>query len=178
MAEYVILVDKNDNPVGRAEKIQAHKQGLLHRAFSIFVFSPDMKKLLIQRRNPHKYHSGGLWANTTCSHPRPGEELETAAHRRLQEEMGFDTALTHIGSFIYKANFDNGLTEYELDHLFTGTYDGPVHPDPSEVSDYRWEDIDFLAKDLKDNPQKYAYWFRIAFPKVMEWLDKRNQRPL
>ncbi len=175
MKEYVILVDENDTPIGQAEKLEVHRKGLLHRAFSIFVFSPDFKKLLIQQRNPDKYHSGGLWANTTCSHPRPGETLEQATHRRLQEEMGFDTDLTHAGFFIYRVELDNGLIEHELDHLFVGNYDGPVNPDPSEVSDYLWADLNFLKKDLADNPGKYAYWFKIAFPKIIDWLDKQNQ---
>jgi len=121
--ELVVLVDENDNEIGVEEKINAHRKGLLHRAFSIFVFN-SKNELLLQKRAADKYHSGGLWSNTCCSHPRPGENLKDAAHRRLQEEMGFDCSLREVFSFLYKKSFDNGLTEHELDHVFFGKFDG------------------------------------------------------
>jgi isopentenyl-diphosphate delta-isomerase len=168
--EFITLVDENDQIIGKEEKLTVHKKGLLHRAFSIFVFSPDYSKLLIQQRHPEKYHSGGLWANTTCGHPRYGEDLNAAVHRRLQEEMGFDTELRELFVFHYEVKFDNDLIENEIDHVFIGTYNGPVYPNPTEVINYKWADLKFLDKDLQENPDKYAYWFKIAYPKVRNYM--------
>ncbi len=161
----VILVDEHDTPVGRMEKLEAHQKALLHRAFSIFIFNTK-GELLLQQRAAGKYHCPGLWTNTCCSHPAPGEDTGAAALRRLREEMGFTTALEKIFSFIYKAPFDNGLTEHEYDHVFTGIYDGPVQPDPSEVADYCYKPMEEISRSLQSHPQKYTPWFRIAFPRL------------
>ncbi|TEB15639.1 Isopentenyl-diphosphate Delta-isomerase [Pelotomaculum sp. FP] len=165
--EYVILVDENDNSVGIAEKIDAHKNPKLHRAFSIFIFN-SKGKLLIQQRAENKYHCPGMWANTCCSHPRPGESLEKAAHRRLQEEMGFDTEMVKSFAFIYKAQFDNGLTEEEYDHIFVGKWDGTPKINLTEVADYKWISEDILREDIKKNPAIYTPWFKIALGKLLD----------
>lgn len=157
MAENVILVDQDDRQIGVAEKLEAHEKGLLHRAISILVFNSD-KKILLQKRSKTKYHSGGLWANTCCSHPRPGESLDEAVHRRLPEEMGVDCLLAEKFSFLYKTKFENGLIEHELDHVFFGTYDGSVNPNPDEAEDYKWVSWEFLMNDLEKNPDTYVFW--------------------
>lgn len=154
----VVLVDKNNRKLGEMEKLEAHKKALLHRAFSIFVYN-SKSELLIQQRPNEKYHSGGLWTNTVCSHPKPGERYLTAAHRRLKEEMGFDCALTEKSSFIYKKEFNNGLTENEYDCIFVGEYNGPIEPNSKEVADYKWVEMSDLKKDIAKNPQRYTYWF-------------------
>ncbi len=163
--EEVILVDEADNPIGTEEKLKAHRDGKLHRAFSIFVFNSE-GKLLLQQRALSKYHCGGLWANTCCSHPRHGEGTEAAAHRRLKEEMGFDCPLEEAFSFIYKAKFDNGLTEHELDHVLIGKYDGSVKSNPDEVASWNWVDVETLKGDMKENPDRYAYWLKVAMGKL------------
>jgi len=155
----VVLVDKNDNEVGVEEKILAHKKGLLHRAFSIFVFD-NSKNLLIQKRSQSKYHSPGLWSNTCCSHPRPGEDLELAVHRRLKEEMGFDCELEEKFIFYYKVKFENDLFEHENDHIFVGNYQGEVFSNREEVEKYRWVSWDFLLNDIDKNPEIYTFWFK------------------
>jgi len=160
MEEHVVLVDEKGNEIGVAEKMHAHQNGLLHRAFSIFVFDAD-NRLLLQRRAKHKYHSGGLWANTCCSHPRPGEAVADAAHRRLREEMGFDCPLEEKFSFLYKKAFDNGLTEHEYDHVFVGFYSGEVAPNPAEVEAYRWCSVTDLKDDVARNQTSYVYWLRL-----------------
>lgn len=164
----VILVDENDNPVGVMEKIEAHKRGgVLHRAFSILVFN-DKGQLMLQLRGRKKYHAGGLWTNTTCSHPRPGEATEVAAHRRLKEEMGFDTELKEIGSFIYRADVGNGLTEYEYDHVFVGFYNGLPKPNPEEADGWKWMDFVDVLDDVEKRPDIYTPWFRILLREVGE----------
>jgi len=170
--EYVILVDENDNEIGSMEKIEAHKKAKLHRAFSIFIFN-SKGQMLLQQRAKGKYHCGGLWSNACCSHPRPGEKTEDAAHRRLKEEMGFDCPLKEITSFIYKAEFDNGLTEYEFDHVFIGFYDGEINANSEEVDDWKYVEIDELVKDVKNNPEKYTPWFRKILPKVINHIKKQ-----
>jgi isopentenyl-diphosphate delta-isomerase len=167
LKEYVILVDKNDNLLGTAEKMDAHKNPKLHRAFSIFIIN-SKGALLIQKRAENKYHCPGMWANSCCSHPRPGESLENATHRRLQEEMGFDTELVKIFSFIYKAEFDNGLTEEEYDHIFVGKWDGTPKINLKEVADYKWISGDILKEDIKKNPEIYTAWFKIALEKFFD----------
>lgn len=170
--EEVILVDENDKELGTAEKLQAHKEGKLHRCFSAFIFNSE-GRLLLQKRAANKYHSAGLWSNTCCSHPRPGELTEAAAHRRLQEELGFDCLLTEAFQFTYKAHFDNGLTEHEFDHVFTGKFDGEVIPNPEEVSDFKWVGMDELKKDIQDNPDTYTYWLKVSIGKITpEMLGK------
>jgi len=173
----VILVDENDREIGTMEKIEAHRNGgHLHRAFSIFVFNPD-GLFLLQLRARKKYHAGGLWTNTTCSHPLPGEPVVDAAHRRLKEEMGFDTELEEIFSFIYRADVGNGLTEYEYDHVFVGIYDGPVSPNPAEADGYAWVRWDWLKEDVKRHPNIYTPWFRKIIENVGpidDWLHRQG----
>jgi isopentenyl-diphosphate delta-isomerase len=160
--EMVILVDEYDNPLGLMEKIRAHEKGFLHRAFSVFLIN-DSNQLLIQRRALNKYHSPGLWTNTCCSHPRDRESIMEAANRRLYEEMGIIAKLKPLLSFIYKAKFDNGLTEHEFDHVVFGKFDGEPNINHNEVSDWKWQDIDFLKSDLVNNPINYTAWFKIIF---------------
>ncbi|MCM5527610.1 isopentenyl-diphosphate Delta-isomerase [Parasegetibacter sp. NRK P23] len=165
----IVLVNERDEQTGTMEKMEAHRQALLHRAFSVFIFNNN-GELLLQQRAPGKYHSGGLWTNTCCSHPEPGESVEMAAERRLKEEMGFSVKLDKAFDFIYKAPFDNGLTEHEFDHVFVGNYDGEVHPDPNEVSAIRYASLEAIEEALKQDPAAYTAWFHIAFPKLLEWM--------
>jgi isopentenyl-diphosphate delta-isomerase len=169
--EYVVLVDENDNEVGLMEKMEAHEKALLHRAFSIFLFN-DKKELLLQQRAFSKYHSGGLWTNTCCSHPRKGESIEEAADRRLMEEMGITAPMEKAFSFIYKARFDNDLTEHELDHVVLGTFNGTPEINPEEVADWKYASMDSIASDMKANPDKYTAWFRIVFDEVHNRLEQ------
>lgn len=150
----------HDTQVGTMEKLEAHQKGLLHRCFSILVFN-SKGEMLIHRRADEKYHCGGLWTNACCSHQRPGESTLDAAHRRLKEEMGFDCNLEEKCFFIYKAKFDNGLTEHEFDHVLFGFYDGDIKPDPAEVSDYAWLSLKELKKRIDQHPENYTPWFRI-----------------
>ena len=138
--EQVILVDENDNQVGVMEKLQAHEKPILHRAFSVFIFN-NKGEILLQKRAATKYHSANLWTNACCSHPRPNETIFAAAERRLQEEMGFSTSITKAFCFTYQANFDNGLFEYEYDHVFTGVYNGTIKPNQNEVQDFSYQSV-------------------------------------
>ena len=167
--ERVILVDEQDNDLGSMEKIEAHEKAALHRAFSVFVFN-EAGQMMLQQRALSKYHSPGLWTNTCCSHPRPGETLEEAAQRRIMEEMGFRCELREVFSFIYKAPFDHGLTEHELDHVFTGIYHEDPLINPEEVGAWKWMDVDELLLDVKENPESYTVWFKIA----LEELDRKG----
>ena len=155
----VVLVDENNQVIGVAEKLEAHQKGLLHRAFSIFVFN-NAGELLIQRRNPAKYHSGGFWSNTVCSHTAPGESLTDAVHRRLVEEMGFDCDFRETGCLHYRVEFENGLTENEWDYIFVGYYDGEVKPNSEEVSEYKWIKLNELGENIEKSPNNYTYWFK------------------
>lgn len=166
--EQVILVDEHDVLTGTMEKMAAHEKAVLHRAFSVFIFNAQ-GEMLLQQRAKEKYHSGGLWTNSCCSHPRPGEETRSAATRRLREELGFEAPLEKIFDFVYKADFDNGLTEYEFDHVFVGYYDGEINPDKKEVGDYVYLSMQQIADALQTEPATYTAWFHIAFPKVMNW---------
>ncbi|MGE0567876.1 MAG: isopentenyl-diphosphate Delta-isomerase [Bacteroidia bacterium] len=157
--EKVILVNEKDEAIGEMEKLEAHQKGLLHRAFSVFIFN-SKNELLLQRRALDKYHSPGLWTNTCCSHPRPGESILEAANRRLNEEMGIATNLEHKGSFIYKAEFDNGLTEHELDHIVIGCFNEDPNINPEEVDSFKWLDLESVKTDLEQNPHNYTVWFR------------------
>lgn len=157
--EKIVLVDEFDNTIGSMEKLEVHQKGLLHRAFSVFVFNQN-HELLIHKRNEKKYHSGGLWTNTCCGHPRPDENVEAAAFRRLEEEMGFSCILEKEFDFIYKASFENGLTEYEFDHVFTGIFNKNPIPNPDEVSDYKWVKWDELMSAIDANPEQYTFWFK------------------
>lgn len=170
MANEVILVNEIDEPIGSMEKMEAHRRALLHRAFSIFIFN-SRGDMLLQQRADNKYHSPGLWTNACCSHPLPGESTGDAASRRLFEELGFRTELVELFSFTYRSDFDNGLTEHEYDHVFTGVYDGPVKPNDNEVKDYCFKPVDEIRSDLDTNPSKYTTWFRIAFPVLNEKID-------
>ena len=169
--EKVILVNDNDEPVGTMEKMEAHKKALLHRAFSVFIFNTK-GEMLLQQRAENKYHSGGLWTNACCSHPRPGEDTFAGALRRLEEEMGISTNLKKVFDFIYKIEFENGLTEYEFDHVFAGIYDDDVLPNKDEVKDYCYKTMEEVEFSLATHPQKYTTWFRIAFPQVAKWATE------
>jgi isopentenyl-diphosphate delta-isomerase len=174
--QQVILVNEQDEPTGTMEKMEAHKKGLLHRAFSVFIFN-DKGELLLQRRALNKYHSGGLWTNSCCSHPQPGEETVIAAQRRLKEEMGFTTPLEKIFDFVYKAEFNNGLAEYEFDHVFAGKYEGTINFNKEEVMDYCYKSLADVRNSLQEHPDKFTSWFHIAFPKVEEWW-RRNYKTM
>ncbi len=168
MEKKVILVNENDTVTGMAGKMEAHKKGLLHRAFSIFVFNSH-GEMLIQQRAIQKYHSGGLWTNACCSHPQPGEETGVAAKTRLKEEMGFEIPVSKIFDFVYRTQFNNGLTEYEFDHVFVGEYEGVVAYDKNEVMDVCYKSMPELRHSLLSNPEKYTAWFHLAFPKMEKW---------
>jgi len=168
MGNMVILVDKDDNEVGTAEKMQAHSNGgKLHRAFSVCVFN-SKGELMLQRRAKTKYHAGGLWTNTTCSHPTPGEPTIAAAHRRLKEEMGFDCDLHEVFTFTYSADVGNGLTENEIDHVIFGDYDRPPKLNSEEADDWKWINIDELSKDVRVHPELYTPWLKISLDKIIK----------
>ena len=169
--EKVILVDENDNQVGVMPKLEAHQKGLLHRAFSVFIFNSKYE-LLLQKRASSKYHSGGLWTNTCCSHPREGEEILDAAKRRLIEEIGIDTSLRKVHDFIYKAELDNDLTEHEFDHVLYGIYNEDPIINKDEADDFKWIDMDSLNEDIKTNGNNYTIWFKIAFEYFYNYLKK------
>ncbi|HTC00175.1 MAG TPA: isopentenyl-diphosphate Delta-isomerase [Ferruginibacter sp.] len=161
----VILVNEKDEAIGTMEKMEAHEKALLHRAFSIFIFNKK-GEMLLQKRADKKYHSAGLWTNACCSHPQPDEDILQSATKRLQEEMGFETMITKAFDFIYKASFDNGLTEHEFDHVFIGSYDGDIQPNADEVSDYCFKSMEDLKESIDANSKNYTEWFKIAFPKL------------
>lgn len=168
-------MNEADEAIGAMEKMEAHKKALLHRAFSVFIFN-SRGEMLLQQRSPNKYHSGGLWTNACCSHPAPGEETQNAAARRLKEELGFSTELKGAFSFMYRTDFENGLTENEFDHVFTGVYDGRVVPDLNEVMDYTYVSMDQLEESLRTSPHKYTSWFAIALPQVKKWLNESKTK--
>lgn len=167
MPEYIITVDEQDREIGSIEKMEAHRQGVLHRAFSILVLNKK-GELLLQRRALHKYHTPGLWSNTCCSHQRVGEALEEAVARRLQEELGFTCDCKEIHHFKYYVEFDNGLIEHEMDHVFIGEYDGEVIPNNEEVDEIRWVKLEDLRQEMKEKPEEFTYWFKI----LMEQLEQ------
>ena len=167
--ENVILVNENDEQIGLMEKIEAHEKALLHRAFSVFILN-NKGELMLQQRALHKYHSPGLWTNTCCSHQREGESNISAGKRRLQEEMGFVTDLAEAVSFIYKAPFDNGLTEHEYDHVMIGTYNDAPVINPDEVADWKWMDVQAVKEDIGQNPDNYTAWFKIIFEKFYQHI--------
>ena len=171
--EEVILVNEQDDVIGRAEKLEAHKNGLLHRAFSVFVFN-DNEELLLQQRAHHKYHSPGLWTNTCCSHPRPDEVTIEAARRRCLEEMGIVITLKEIFSFVYKADFENGLTEHEYDHVYIGTYNKDPYINKDEVNAFKWASTSNIKKDLLANPNHYTVWFKLCFERVVKHISKSS----
>lgn len=165
--EHVILVDEQNNELGLMEKIEAHRKGKLHRAFSVLIFN-SKGEMLLQQRALSKYHSAGLWTNACCSHPRSGEDTQDAAHRRLQEEMGFNCTLKPLFSFIYKTPFDNGLIEHELDFVFEGTYDGPIAINTDEAESFNWVALDTLIEQMWNHPERYTVWFRIILKRYVE----------
>ena len=167
MMENVILVDEKDNETGLMPKLEAHQKGELHRALSVFIFNSN-GQVLMQQRALHKYHSGGLWSNTCCSHPRPGEAIQAAAQRRLKEEMGIDCILEPAFNFIYKAALDNGLVEYEYDHVFIGKSDAVPQPDAEEVCDYKYTTIDLLSQEISQHPANFTYWLRQCLPMLRQ----------
>jgi len=167
MTENVILVDTQDKEIGTMPKLEAHLEGLLHRAFSIFIFN-SQGELLLQQRALDKYHSGGKWTNTCCSHPRPGEDTLTAANRRLREEMGMNAELSHAFSFTYQADLLDGLTENEFDHVYFGISDDAPVMNPEEVADYKYLDMSTLSNDIENCPDDYTAWLKICFNRVMD----------
>lgn len=169
--ENVILVNEKDEPIGLMPKMEAHEKALLHRAFSVFVFN-EKNELLLQQRAHSKYHSPGLWTNTCCSHQREGETNIEAGKRRLQEEMGFTTELKDTTSFIYKAPFDNGLTEHEYDHILVGKYEGEPNMNPEEAAGYMWKTLEEVREDMKVNPDIYTEWFKIIFEKYYQTIEQ------
>tara|TARA_B110000503_G_scaffold136823_1_gene219901 strand:+ start:19545 stop:20078 length:534 start_codon:yes stop_codon:yes gene_type:complete len=169
MQEHVILVDINDQKIGLMEKIEAHEKALLHRAFSVFIFNKK-GELMLQQRAASKYHSPLLWTNTCCSHQRDGESNVNAGRRRLQEEMGFVTDVKEVFSFIYKAPFDNGLTEHEFDHVMIGRYDNEPNINKKEAENYKWMALENVKTDIKENPTIYTEWFKIIFDKSYKKL--------
>ncbi|MDP3697530.1 MAG: isopentenyl-diphosphate Delta-isomerase [Candidatus Taylorbacteria bacterium] len=166
MANEIILVDEKDNEIGVAEKLKAHLQGKLHRCFSILIFN-SRGETLLQKRAKGKYHSGELWSNACCSHPRPGEDIKKEAEKRLKEEMGIESDLKEVLSFIYKANLGD-LTEHEFDHVFVGKFDGDPKINLKEADDWQWVAIQTLKEDVKENPQNYTIWFKLILEK---WHD-------
>jgi isopentenyl-diphosphate delta-isomerase len=167
MNDLVILVDENDSVLGIMDKMEAHVKGLLHRAFSVFIFN-DKNEMLLHQRAKNKYHSPGLWTNTCCSHPRPGEETIAAAQRRLMEEMGFSCELKECFQFTYNAVVGRGLTEHEFDHVFTGIFNGIPNINSLEVANWRYADIDSIKKELEMHPERFTVWFKIAFYQLIE----------
>ncbi len=170
--EFLILVDDKDQQWGKLEKELVHQLGLLHRAFSIFIFN-SKGELLLQQRADSKYHSGGLWTNTCCSHPLFGEELNDAVNRRLNEEMGMKSQTEFAFSFTYKTNFENGLTEHEFDHVFFGVTDDLPNPEKSEVKNWKYMNLKLLENDLKQNQHHYTAWLKICFNKVIRHLENK-----
>jgi isopentenyl-diphosphate Delta-isomerase len=157
MAEEIILVDENDSETGAGEKMRVHEEGLLHRAFSVMIFN-SYGEVLLQKRAKAKYHSGGLWTNACCSHPRVGKDIIDEAKKRLKEEMGIEAELEEKFSFMYRAELENGLTENELDHVLDGRFDGEPQLNSEEAEDWRWVDIMTLKEDIKKHPESYTPW--------------------
>ena len=172
--EQVILVNENDEQIGLMPKMEAHEKAVLHRAFSVFIFN-SKNELMLQQRAAHKYHSPLLWTNTCCSHQRDGETNIEAGTRRLQEEMGFTTSLKETTSFIYKAPFDNGLTEHELDHIIIGYYEQAPVINPDEVEDWKWIPLEDVRTDIAAQPELYTAWFKIIFEKFYEHLNTTHE---
>lgn len=171
--EKVILVNEKDEPIGTMPKMEAHEKAVLHRAFSVFVLN-DKKEIMLQQRAHHKYHSPLLWTNTCCSHQRVGETNIQAGNRRLKEEMGFDTELKELFHFIYKAPFDNGLTEHELDHVLIGYFKDEPTINKEEVESWKWMKIDDIKQDMIENPALYTVWFKIIFDEFYHFLEEHS----
>ena len=172
--QQVILVNEQDEPVGVMEKMEAHEKGLLHRAFSVFIFDKE-GRMLLQQRAAEKYHGAFLWTNACCSHPYPDEKVEDAALRRLEEEMGFTTSLEKIFAFTYRAEVENDLVEHEYDHVFAGEYDGEINLNKHEAAAYAYYNMEEISVLLTEHPHKFTTWFKIAFPQVESWWKKAYQ---
>jgi isopentenyl-diphosphate delta-isomerase len=174
--QHIILVDHDDREIGTMEKMEVHRRGLLHRAFSVFIFS-SKGEVLVQQRADSKYHSGSLWSNACCSHPLAGEDLEAAAARRLKEELGFETPLEKIFHFTYRASLADGLTEHEFDHVFAGIYEGPVPYNRSEVQAVEFVPIEELQSRVLNFPGQYTAWFPLALPEAIRWWRSIDPGP-
>ena len=168
--EQVILVNEQDEPIGLMNKMEAHEKAVLHRAFSVFILN-DKNEVMLQQRAHHKYHSPLLWTNTCCSHQRAGETNIVAGKRRLYEEMGFKAELKELFHFIYKAPFDNGLTEHELDHVMIGYYNGEPVINDDEVESWKWMTIEAIKDDMIENSEAYTVWFKIIFDEFYHYLE-------
>ena len=168
----LILVDENDNQIGTMGKMEVHRKGLLHRAFSVFIIN-EKNELLLQQRAFSKYHSPGLWTNTCCSHQSEGETSIQAAKRRLNQEMGINTSLEFLFSFIYKAEFENGLIEHEFDHVIFGRSNQDPKVDKNEAESWKWVSVDLILKDIAINQDKYTVWFKIIFQRFYNYLKNR-----
>jgi isopentenyl-diphosphate delta-isomerase len=171
--ENVILVTEKDEPIGLMPKLEAHEKAVLHRAFSVFILNSN-NEIMLQQRAKHKYHSPLLWTNTCCSHQREGETNIEAGTRRLQEEMGFTGPLKELFHFIYKAPFDNGLTEHELDHVMIGYYNEAPSINAEEVEGWKWMKIDAVKEDMAQHPELYTVWFKIIFEKFYHFLEEHK----
>jgi isopentenyl-diphosphate delta-isomerase len=174
--ERVVLVNDQDEIIGTEGKTRAHLLGTLHRAFSVFVVN-SAGQLLVQKRALTKYHSRGLWSNTCCGHPRPHETVSHASRRRLREEMGFESNLMEVFSFIYRAKLEDGFTENEYDHVLVGSFEGVPKPDPAEICEWKWMGLQTLGVDLKEHPEKYTYWFRLSFDRFLQVIPFLKSTP-
>lgn len=172
----VLLVNEQDVPVGTMEKMEVHRLGLLHRAFSVFIFD-KRGRMLLQQRSLHKYHGGGLWTNACCSHPFPNEAVQQAAERRLQEELGFSVPLEKLFTFTYRAPVENNLVEHEYDHVFAGVYEGGIEPNTDEVANWRYQDMQSIGEEIKHHPDRFTYWFKMAFPRIAQWRQRVQNLP-
>ncbi len=175
--QQLVLVNEHDEPQGTMGKLEVHQKGLLHRAFSVFIFD-DFGRMLLQQRAAKKYHGAWLWTNACCSHPFPGEAVEDAAARRLLEELGFTTPLQKIFVFTYKAGVENNLTEHEYDHVFAGEYFGDIRPNPDEVAAYKYQTMAEIAVALQRHPSFFTTWFRLAFPTIETWWRQQYQQTI
>jgi isopentenyl-diphosphate delta-isomerase len=171
--ENVILVNEKDEPIGLMPKMEAHEKAVLHRAFSVFVLN-SKNEIMLQQRAHHKYHSPLLWTNTCCSHQREGETNIQAGSRRLFEEMGFQTDLKELFHFIYKAPFDNGLTEHELDHVLIARWNDDPNVNPDEVDSFDWQSVEWVATDMKNNPDRYTEWFKIIYDRFLNYWNNED----
>jgi isopentenyl-diphosphate delta-isomerase len=174
MQEGINLTDREGKRIGTMEKMAVHRAGALHEAFSIFVVN-SKGEMMLQKRSKRKYHSGGLWSNTCCGHPREDEPLETAVHRRLREEMGFDCRLTEVFSFTYRIKFPNGLIEHEFDHVFLGRYERDPQPSKKEAMDWKWSTLSRIERDIAGLPEVYTHWFKLIFPRVATEIGARKK---
>ena len=173
MTNEVVLVNEMDEVVGTMEKLRVHQEGLLHRAFSVFLFNRE-GKMLLHRRAEDKYHSGGLWTNACCSHPGPGDDILQAAMNRLKEEMGIQCEIKKLFEFTYKAEVGNNLTEYEYDHVFVGVYNDAPQPDPAEVSEWQWMHLESVKEEMQKHPEHFTAWFRIAIPLLEQSIYEKQ----